>query len=109
MDSRKRCEQAKAAVVRGKLGAIERRSLHRGLSATLTWEEAADCLGAGTGRILTDSALGNLFAFVCDGELLFPARQFNVDPDNPVLNYLSKLAKPSMTIRLTSPQTLQQL
>lgn len=88
-----RYEAAKGAVARGELDAIERRSWQRGLSAALTLEEAADWLDAGTGRVLTDLALGDMFAFVCDDELLFPAWQFTDDPDQPSLNYLSRLVR----------------
>jgi hypothetical protein len=54
-------------------------------------EEAADWLGTGTGRVLTDLAFGDLFAFVCDDDLLFPAWQFTDDPDQPSLTYMSSL------------------
>ncbi|PCN48782.1 hypothetical protein Csp2054_04145 [Curtobacterium sp. 'Ferrero'] len=91
--TRERYEAAKAAVARGELDAIERRSWQRGLSASLTLEEAADWLDTGTGRVLTHLALGDLFAFVCDDELLFPAWQFTDDPDQPSLNYMSSLVR----------------
>ncbi|MGY2898424.1 hypothetical protein ACVKXF_001047 [Curtobacterium sp. PvP017] len=91
--TRERYEAAKAAVARGELDAIERRSWQRGLSASLTLEEAADWLDTGTGRVLTHLAFGDLFAFVCDDELRFPAWQFTDDPDNPVLDYLSRLVR----------------
>jgi hypothetical protein len=87
--TRERYETAKAAVARGELDAIERRSSQRGLSAALTFEEAADWLDVGTGRVLTQLAFGDLFAFVCDDELLFPAWQFTDDPDQPSLNMTS--------------------
>jgi len=61
------------------------------MSASLTLEEAADWLDVGTGRVLTDLAFGDLFAFVCDDELLFPAWQFTDDPDQPSLNYMLSL------------------
>ncbi|WP_144803660.1 hypothetical protein [Curtobacterium sp. BH-2-1-1] len=91
--TQERYEAAKAAVARGELDAIERRSWERGLSAALTLEEAADWLDTGTGRVLTDLAFGDLFAFVCDDELLFPAWQFTDDPDQPSLNYMSSLVR----------------
>lgn len=71
--TRERYEAAKAAVARGELDAIERRSWQRGPSASLTLEDAADWIGSGTRRVLTHLALGDLFAFVCDDELRFPA------------------------------------
>ncbi|MBF4586440.1 hypothetical protein [Curtobacterium sp. VKM Ac-2887] len=90
---RERYEKAKAAVARGELDAIERRSWQRGLSAALILEDADDWLDVGTGRVLTQLALGDLFAFVCDDELLFPAWQFTDDPDQSTLNYLSWLVE----------------
>lgn len=89
--TRERYEAAKAAVARGELDALERRSWQRGLSASLTLEQAADWLDTGTGRVLTDLAFGDLFAFVCDDELLFPTWQFIDDPDQPSLNYMTSL------------------
>ena len=89
--TRQRYEAAKAAVARGDLDAAARRSWQRSMSASLTLEEAADWLDVGTGRVLTDLAFGDLFAFVCDDELLFPAWQFTDDPDQPSLNYMSSL------------------
>lgn len=89
--TRERYEAAKAAVARGELDAAERRSWQRGMSASLTLEEAADWLDAGTARVLTNLAFGDLFAFVCDDELRFPAWQFTDDPNHPVLDHLSTL------------------
>lgn len=90
--TRERYEAAKAAVARGELAAAERRSWQRAMSASLTLEEAADWLDAGTARVLTHLASGDLFAFVCDDELRFPAWQFTDDPNHPVLDHLSTLA-----------------
>lgn len=89
--TRERYDLAQAAVARGELEASERRDRQEGLRAALTLEEAADWLDVGTGRVLTDLAFGDLFAFVCDDELLFPAWQFTDDPDQPSLNYMSSL------------------
>ena len=89
--TRERYKAANAAVARGELDAIERRSWQEGLSAALTLEEAADWLGSGTGRVLTHLAFGDLLAFVCDDELRFPAWQFTDDPNHPVLDHLSAL------------------
>lgn len=76
--TQKRYETAKAAVARGELDAIERRSWQRGLSAALTLEEAADWLDVGTGRVLTQLAFGELFAFdgarFREAHALFPTR-----------------------------------
>ena len=90
--TRQRYEAAKSAVARGELDAAERRSWQRGMSASLTLEEAADWLDTGTARVLTHLVSGNLFAFVCDDELRFPAWQFTDDPNHPVLDHLSTLA-----------------
>lgn len=89
--TRERYEAAKAAVARGELAAAERRSWQRAMSASLTLEEAADWLNDGTARVLTNLAFGDLFAFVCDDELRFPAWQFTDDPNQPVLDHLSTL------------------
>ncbi|WP_022904498.1 hypothetical protein [Curtobacterium sp. B8] len=90
--TRERYDAARAAVARGELEASERRDRQEGLSAALTLEEAADWLDVGTGRVLTDLALSDLFAFVCDDELRFPAWQFTDDPDHPSLNHMTSLA-----------------
>lgn len=90
--TRERYEVAKAAVARGELDAAERRSWQRGLSASLTLEEVADWLDAGTARVLTYLACGDLFAFVCDDELRFPAWQFTNEPNKPLLEHPTTLA-----------------
>jgi len=89
--TRERYEMANAAVARGELDASERRDRQEGLSASLTLEEAADWLDTGAGPVFTYLASGDLFAFVCDDELLFPAWQFTDDPAQPSLNYMSSL------------------
>lgn len=90
--SREEYEAVKAEVAHGELADLERRTEHEAMSAALTLEEAADWLGVGTGRVLTDLAFGDLFAFVCDGELRFPAWQFTDDPEHPALDHLSWMA-----------------
>ncbi|WIB34414.1 hypothetical protein [Curtobacterium sp. MCSS17_005] len=90
--SRDEWAAAEAEVARGELDDLERRTDHEAISASLSVDEAADWLNVGTGRVLTDLAFGDLFAFVCDDELLFPAWQFTDDPEHPVLDHLSWLA-----------------
>jgi hypothetical protein len=46
----------------------------------------------GTGRVLTDLAFADLFAFVCDDDLRFPAWQFTDDPEHLTLDHLSWMA-----------------
>ncbi len=84
-------EAARTSVVRGDLNALERSVRQSALNAAITLEEASDWLEVGTARILARLASGDLFAFVSDDELLFPAWQFADDPDRPVLNQLSTL------------------
>lgn len=84
-------EAARTAVARGDLDALERSVRQSALNAAVTFEEAADWLEVGTARILARLASGDLFAFVADNELLFPAWQFTDDPGRPVLNQLSTL------------------
>ena len=91
--TRARYEATKDAVARGALDAIEHRSVQCCLSYSLTLEETADWLGAGTARILTQLASGNLFAFVFNDDLRFPAWQFTEDPNSPVLDQLPALVK----------------
>jgi hypothetical protein len=84
-------EAARTAVARGDLDALERSVRHSALNAAITVEDASDWLEVGTVRILARLASGDLFAFVADDELLFPAWQFTDDPDRPVLHQLSTL------------------
>ena len=82
---------ARSAVARGDLDALERSVRQSALNAALTFEEASDWLEVGTARMLARLASGDLFAFVADDEILFPAWQFTDDPDRPVLHQLSTL------------------
>lgn len=86
-----RYEDAKRRVAGGELDASIRRTRSNGLSAALTVHEAAEWIGTGTGLVLADVHIGDLFAFVCDDELRLPAWQFTADPDAPTLRYLSRL------------------
>lgn len=86
-----RYEAAKRRVARGELDANIRRTRSNGLSAALTVDEAAGWIGTGTGRVLSDIRLGDLFAFVCDDELRLPAWQFTANPAAPTLRHLSRL------------------
>ena len=84
-------EAARTAVARGDLDALERRGRQSAVNAAITFEEASDWLEVGTARILARLTSGDLFAFVSDDEILFPAWQFTDEPDRPVLNQLSTL------------------
>ncbi|WIB00355.1 hypothetical protein [Curtobacterium sp. MCBA15_012] len=90
--SRAEWSVVEAEVARGESDDLERRTDHEAMSAALSVAEAANWLDVGTGRVLTDLAFGDLFAFVCDNELRFPAWQFTDDPAHPVLDHLSWLA-----------------
>ncbi|PYY65525.1 hypothetical protein DEJ30_00170 [Curtobacterium sp. MCPF17_003] len=78
-------------MARGDLAALERSVRQSALDATITFDEAADWLEVGSARILARLASGELFAFVADDEMLFPAWQFTDDPERPVLDQLSTL------------------
>ncbi|PYY34479.1 hypothetical protein DEJ32_14830 [Curtobacterium sp. MCPF17_046] len=78
-------------MARGDLDALERSVRQSALNAAITFEEASDWLKVGTARVLARLASGDLFAFVADNELLFPAWQFTDDPGRPVLHQLSTL------------------
>lgn len=88
---REKYEEAARRVAQGELDVIIRRSRSNGLSAALTVDEAAGWIRKGAGRVLHDIHQGDLFAFVCDGELRLPAWQFTADPDMPTLRHLSRL------------------
>jgi hypothetical protein len=91
--TREEYDDAVAAVARGELADLERRTRQEALSATLTIDEAATWLGVGTGRVTVMLYLGDLFAFVCNDELRFPAWQFTSEPDRPVLDHVDSVAK----------------
>lgn len=86
-------EAARTAVARGDLDALERSVRQSALNAAVTFEEVSDWLDVGTARVLARLASGDLFAFVADNELLFPAWQFTDDPVCPILDQLSTLTK----------------
>ena len=71
--------------------AIERRTELEGLIASLTAEEAEDWLGISEAELYTLLAAGEVTAFVCDGELRYPAWQFSDDPTMSVLPGLARL------------------
>lgn len=89
--TRESYEEAKAAVARGELEEIERRSRRKGLIAALTAEEVLDWLGIESGELAVRLARGEMTAFVCDGELRYPSWQFTDDPAAPVLPGLARL------------------
>jgi hypothetical protein len=84
-------EESEAAVACGELDAIERRTELEGLVASLTAEEAADWLGISDAELDALLAAGAVTAFVCNGELQYPAWQFTEDPAAPVLSGLAQL------------------
>lgn len=84
-------EQAEAAVERGELEEIERRTRLRGLIAALTAEEASDWLGLSNAELAARLVRGQVTAFRCDGELRYPAWQFIDDLFRPVLPGLDRL------------------
>lgn len=89
--TRAQYEESEAAVARGELDAIERRTELEGLVASLTAEEAADWLGISDAELDALLAAGAVTAFVCNGELRYPAWQFTEDPAMPVLSGLTRL------------------
>ncbi|OII09720.1 hypothetical protein BIU95_01205 [Curtobacterium sp. MCBA15_007] len=84
-------EESKAAVARGELEEIERRTELEGLIASLTADEAAEWLGVSNVELHALLLVGEVTAFVWDGELRYPAWQFTDDPAIPVLPGLARL------------------
>jgi hypothetical protein len=91
--TREEYDDAVAAVTGGELADLTRSTRQEALSATLTIDEAASWLQVGTGRVTAMLFTGDLSAFVCNDELRFPAWQFTVEPDRPVLDHVARLAK----------------
>ncbi|WP_022904499.1 hypothetical protein [Curtobacterium sp. B8] len=89
--TREQYEKSKAEVARGELDEIERRTELEGLIASLTAKEAADWLGISDAELHALLVVGEVTAFVCDGELRYPAWQFTEDPAMPVLPGLARL------------------
>lgn len=84
-------ERAKAAVRRGELEALQRRSRQAGLVATMSSLEVEDWLGIGSAKRVWMLSVGELFAFVADDELRYPTWQFIDDPGQRILPHLSRL------------------
>lgn len=84
-------EESKAAVARGELDAIERRTELEALVASLTAEEVADWSGISDAELNALLAAGAVTAFVYNKELRYPAWQFTEDPAMPVLPGLVRL------------------
>ena len=84
-------DESKAEVARGELDAIERRTELEGLIASLTADEAAEWLGVSNVELHALLLVGEVTAFVWDGELRYPAWQFTDDPAMPVLPGLARL------------------
>ncbi|WP_146244750.1 hypothetical protein [Curtobacterium sp. MCPF17_051] len=84
-------ERAKAAVRRGDLDALQRRSRQAGLVATMSSLEVEDWLGIGSAKRVWMLSVGELFAFVADDELRYPTWQFIDDQGQPILPHLSRL------------------
>jgi hypothetical protein len=84
-------QRAKAAVRRGDLDALQRRSRQAGLVATMSSLEVEDWLAIGSAKRVWMLSVGELFAFVADDELRYPTWQFIDDPGRPILPHLSRL------------------
>ncbi|TDN44400.1 hypothetical protein EDF64_105235 [Curtobacterium flaccumfaciens] len=84
-------DESKAEVARGELNEIERRTELEGIIASLSAEETADWLGISDAELHARLAAGEVTAFVCHGQLRYPAWQFTDDPAIPVLPGLARL------------------
>lgn len=84
-------EETKARVAGGELEELGRRTRRKGLVAALAADEAADWLGTSSAELDRLLAAGVVTAFVCDGELRYPAWQFTDDPSSAVLPGLARL------------------
>lgn len=59
--------------------------------ATMSDLEVEDWLEIGSAKRLWMLSVGELFAFLSDGELRYPTRQFTDDREQPILPHLSRL------------------
>jgi len=84
-------KDAEARVARGDLARLERRTEREGLGHATTARDAANRLGLNSRSI--SAFPGELFAFVIDGELRYPAWQFINGRENPVLPHLAQLVE----------------
>lgn len=82
-------DDAQAYVARGELARLERRTEREGLGGATTARDAARRLGTSPRSVAFFP--GDLFAFVIDGELRYPAWQFTGDRDKPVIPGLVQL------------------
>ncbi|SDQ14286.1 hypothetical protein SAMN02800687_0536 [Curtobacterium sp. UNCCL20] len=89
--TREEYAESNAEVARGELDEIERRTELEGLVASLTGEEAAEWLSISDAELHALLAAGEVTAFVCHGQLRYPAWQFTDDPAMPVLPGLARL------------------
>lgn len=89
--TREEYEESKAEVARGELENVEHRTELEGLVSAVSAEEAADWLRINDAELHALLATGQVTAFVCDGELRYPAWQFTDDPAMPVLPGLARL------------------
>lgn len=84
---------AQARVARGELSQAIQRTWQEAIDNSLTQFEVAKRLGIGLAKLRWMLSIGDLFAFVANDELRFPAWQFPADPAQPVLPHLSRLAE----------------
>lgn len=89
--SREEYEESKAAVARGELEESQGLTVQEALVATLAAEEASDWLGIREEQLQALLGAGDVVAFVCDGELRYPAWQFTDDPAQPVFPGMARL------------------
>ncbi|WIB42690.1 hypothetical protein [Curtobacterium sp. MCLR17_058] len=89
--TREQYDESKAEVARGELDEIERRTELEGLIASLSAEETADWLSISDTELHARLVVGEVTAFVCHGQLRYPAWQFTDDPATPVLPGLARL------------------
>lgn len=82
-----------ARVARGELERSIQRTRRQAIDASLTQFALAKRLGIGLAKLRWMLSVGDLFAFVADDELRFPAWQFTDDPAHPVLPHLSRLVE----------------
>ncbi len=82
-----------ARVANGELAQIVQRTWQEAVTSSFTRIEVSKRLGIGRPKLKWMVSIGDLFAFVADGELRFPAWQFTEDPSQPVLPHLSRLVE----------------
>lgn len=82
-----------ARVANGELAQIVQRTWQEAITSSFTLIEVTRRLGIGRSKLLWMVSVHDLFAFVADGELRFPAWQFTEDPLQPVLPHLSRLVE----------------